>query len=122
MPSFSKGTKLFLLIFRPKKSAAKGALVLLERIERKHGLIKYFSKNIVDTSHQSYVKHPLYKLLMQRVFMLMQGYGGANDSNLLKNDPILNEVLNGQPGSQPIISRLENIKGHQIFDFFRILA
>jgi hypothetical protein len=67
--------------------------VLLGKIEHKHGLIKYFSNNIVDTRHQSYVKHPLYKLLVQRVFMLMQGYGDANDSNLLKNDPILNEVL-----------------------------
>ena len=46
----------------------------------------------------------------------MQGYEDTNDIDKLKNDPILNETLENRPGSQPTISRFENVVDkHQIF-------
>jgi len=53
---------------------------------------------------------------MQKVLLLMQGYKDADDISLLKEDPILLQVLNGKPGSQPTISRFENsVDKRQIF-------
>jgi len=118
---FFKGNKAVFVDFEAEEISSEGGLVLLEKVERKHRLIKYFSDSIIDTRHQSYVKHTLHKLLMQRVLLLMQGYEDANDADFLKNDPILNEILNGKPGSQPTVSRFENSIGkHQVFSMLEL--
>ncbi len=54
-------------------------LVILEIIEPKHKLLKYFSKLISETRHDSYIKYDISKLLKQRIYMLIQGYEDAND-------------------------------------------
>ncbi|MCP4055187.1 MAG: IS1380 family transposase [Mesoflavibacter sp.] len=106
--AFYKGNKAIFVDFEAEKLSSDGGLIMLEKIERKHHIIKHFSDLIVDKRHSSYIKHSFHKLLMQRVFLLMQGYQDANDADLLKEDPILNLVLSGKPGSQPTISRFEN--------------
>lgn len=113
---FYKEGQAFLLDFEAQNVSAEGGLLLLDRIERKHQIIKYFSSLIVDKRNPSYVQHSVYKLLKQRVFLLMQGYEDANDATLLKEDLFVKEVFKGKIGSQPTISRFENsIDKHQIF-------
>ncbi len=119
--AFFRRNKVVFIDFQAEEISSEGGLLLLEKVERKHKLIKYFSDNIIDTCHQSYVRHSFYKLLMQRVFLLMQGYEDANDSDLLKHDPILNDVLGGRPGSQPTVSSFEiAMDKHQVFHLLNL--
>ena len=114
--AFYRNNKAVLIDFNVKKISSDSGILLSEKIERKHHVIKYISDFIIDNRHTSYIKHSVYKLLMQRTFLMMQGYEDANDVNLLKEDPIIQDVLNGTLGSQPTTSRFENsIDKHQIY-------
>ena len=81
---------------------------MLEKLERKEKLISYFSKNLPDNRDPLRIKHSRYKLLQQRVFMLMQGYEDTNDVFHLQHDPLYKDVLDGDLASQPTLSRFEN--------------
>lgn len=114
---FYKQNKAISIDFKGEKISSDGGMVLLEQLERKHGIIKYFSKQIKDERHTSYIKHTKYNTLKQRILLLMQGYQDVNDIKLLKDDPILLEILEGKTSSQSTVSRFEtNINKVQIFD------
>ena len=67
------------LFYRKNQAiSSDGGIFLLEKIERKFGIIKNFSKYLPDNRHQSYTKHNIEQLLKQRVFLLIQGYEGCN--------------------------------------------
>ena len=88
----------------------------MEKLEREHKLIHYFSKLIPDDRDPDLIRHSMHKLLKQRVFLLMQGYRDANAVFHLQNDPLIKDVLGGDLASQPTISRLENsLDKHSIF-------
>lgn len=106
---FFKDKKAVNINFNAEKISSDGAILLSEKIERKHQIIKAISKQIIDKRNQSYVEHDVYKLLKQRVFLLIQGYNDCNDATYLKNDPIVSESIGGQLGSQPTLSRFENM-------------
>lgn len=114
---FYKQNKAISIDFNAEKISSDGGMVLLEKLEKKHEIIKYFSKLIEDKRHSSYVKHTKYNILKQRILLLMQGYQDANDIKLLKEDPILLEILEGQTSSQSTVSRFEtNVDKVQIFN------
>jgi len=114
---FYRGNTAISLDFSAEEISSDGAVLLLEKLERKHKLISYFSKLMPDSRHPFYITHSMEKLLKQRVYMLMLGYEDANDVNYLKNDPLLQDVLEGELASQPTISRLENsLDKHSIFE------
>jgi len=113
---FYKKNKAVSVDFNAKEISSEGGLFLIDKFERKHKLISHFSKFIKDERHQSYTKHSIDNLLKQRILLLMQGYEDANDIDMLKDDPILNETLDNRSGSQPTMSRFENaVDKHQIF-------
>ena len=113
---FYKKNKAFLIDFNARKISSEGGLLLINKFERRHKLISYFSKFIKDDRNPAYTQHSIENLLKQRVLLLMQGYEDANDIDKLKNDPILNETLDNRPGSQSTISRFENaVDKQQIF-------
>lgn len=113
---FYRGNTAINLDFSAEEISSDGAVLLLEKLERKHKIINYFSKVIPDNRHPYYITHSIEKLLKQRVYMLMMGYEDANDVNYLKNDPLLQDILEGDLASQPTISRLENsLDKHSIF-------
>ncbi len=115
--AFYRGTTQVSVDFSANEISSDGALVLLEKLERKHKLISYFSAHIVDHRHPLRTVHSVEKLLKQRVFMLMQGYEDTNDVEHLKNDPLYEDILQGDMASQPTLSRFENSLGKQgIFD------
>uniref|UniRef100_UPI00196A9A2F transposase n=4 Tax=Arenibacter latericius TaxID=86104 RepID=UPI00196A9A2F len=76
---FYRGKKSISVDFSAEEISSDGSLVLLEKIEREHKLIRYFSQFIPDSRNPILVTHTIEKLLKQRVFMLMQGYEDAND-------------------------------------------
>jgi hypothetical protein len=115
--AFFRGNTQVNVDFTAGEISSDGAIVLLEKLERKHGLIEYFSSKITDRRDPFRTIHSMEKLLKQRVFTLMQGYEDANDVSLLKKDPLFEDILGGEMASQPTISRFENGIGKQgIFD------
>jgi len=103
--------------FSASQISTDGSLILLEKIEREHKLIKKFGKYLPDLRHPKFITYSRESQLKQRVFMMMLGYEDANDVNHLQHDPLFKDVLQGNLASQPTISRFENSMNKQsIFD------
>lgn len=114
---FYRGNTAVSFDFSAEEISSDGAIILLEKLERKEKLIGYFSKYLPDNRDPLRIKHSRYKLLKQRVFMLMQGYEDTNDVFHLQHDPLYKDVLDGDLASQPTLSRFENSLNKQsIFD------
>lgn len=114
---FYRFNKSISVDFSAEDISSDGAVVLLEQLERQHKVIHYFSNLIPDYRDSRYIEHSLYKMLKQRVFMLMQGYEDCNDVSHLKTDPLFQDVLQGDMASQPTLSRFENsLDKRTIFD------
>jgi hypothetical protein len=96
------------LDFSGSEISTDGSLILLEKIERKHKLIKKFGKYLPDLRDPAYITYTREAQLKQRVFMMMLGYEDANDVKHLQHDPLFKDVLQGDLASQPTISRFEN--------------
>lgn len=111
--AFYRGNKLVSFDFSAEKISSDGSVLLLEKLERKHKLINYFSNIIPDMRDSSRITHSVSKLLKQRVYGIMLGYEDANDVKYLKNDPLLQDILEGDLASQPTISRFERIRNKQ---------
>lgn len=113
---FYRGRTEISVDFSAEEISSDGSVVLLEKLEREHKLISYFSNFIPDNRHPLRTVHSIEKLLKQRVFTLMQGYEDTNDVRHLKNDPLYQDVLEGELASQPTLSRFENsLDKHSIF-------
>lgn len=115
--AFYRQNKEFKVNFSSQEISSDTSIILLEKIERKHKLIRDISSLIPDYRNPFFVVHSYEKMLKQRVFLLMQGYEDANDASYLKNDPVLQTILDGDIVSQPTISRFENhLSKHTIFN------
>lgn len=103
--------------FSASAISTDGSLILLEKIEREHNLIKKFSKLLPDTRNPRLITYLREAQLKQRIFMIMLGYEDANDVTHLQHDPLFKDVLQGDLASQPTISRFENsLDKHSIFE------
>ncbi len=105
---FYRGNQAISVDFSATEISSDGSLILLEKLERTHNLLKYFSKLLPDLRNPKYITYSREHQLKQRVFMLMLGYQDANDVTHLQNDPLFKDVLQGDLASQPTISRFEN--------------
>lgn len=113
---FYRGKTAVSMDFSADEISSDGAVLLLEKLERKHHILKYFSQVMPEYRDPFRIVHPIEKLLKQRVFTLMQGYQDANDVQYLKNDPLLKDILDGELASQPTMSRFENsFDKHSVF-------
>ena len=114
---FQRENKEFRVNFSSEEISSDTSMILLEKIERKHKIIRDISLLIPDYRNPFFITHSYEKMLKQRVFLLMQGYEDANDAGYLKHDPVIETVLGGKIVSQPTISRFENqIDKHTIFN------
>jgi hypothetical protein len=90
-----------------------GGLVWLAEADEELGLCQAISE-LVPEWRKRQGRHPLALLVRQRVLQLACGYEDQNDSNSLREDPLLKAVCGSLPhsgaglASQPTISRLEN--------------
>jgi hypothetical protein len=113
---FYRGRTAVSMDFSADEISTDGAVLLLEKLERKHRILQYFSQVMPDHRDSLRIVHPIEKLLKQRVFTLVQGYQDANDVQYLKNDPLLKDILDGELASQPTMSRFENsFDKHSVF-------
>lgn len=106
--AFYRKNKRISIDFSAGHLSSDGGIILLEKLERKHQLLKYFSKFLPDSRDPNKVLHSRFNQLKQRVFMLAAGYEDCYDVFHLKNDPVLKDILQGDLASQPTLSRFEN--------------
>ncbi|MFC1496305.1 IS1380 family transposase [Candidatus Margulisiibacteriota bacterium] len=107
--------------FNGGQVSSDGGLVLLREFDKKTSFIQSLNKCIQDPRNPLFVAHQQEELLRQRIFQIVLGYEDADDSDLLRHDPLfqltvknhkekkifqLNEIK--ELASQPTISRLEN--------------
>ena len=69
---FYRGKTEVSVDFSADEISSDGPVILLEKLEREHRLLRYFSKVIPDTRDPLRTVHNVEKLLRQRVYTLMQ--------------------------------------------------
>jgi len=90
-----------------------GGLLWLSEADEELGLCEAIS-GCVPEWRKRQGRHSLASLVRQRVFQIACGYEDQNDSNSLREDPLLKAVCGSLPesgaalASQPTISRMEN--------------
>lgn len=102
-----------------------GGLTWLAKMDSEMGLCQAISECVPEWRKRK-GRHSLSTLIKQRVFQIACGYEDQNDSNSLREDPLLKVVCGSLPeseedlASQPTFSRLENSATrracHQIAD------
>src|ERR671922_738014 len=90
-----------------------GGLLWLARVDSELGLCGAISECVPEWRKRK-GRHPLASLVRQRVYQIACGYEDQNDSDSLREDPLLKLVCGSLPesgrelASQPTISRFEN--------------
>jgi hypothetical protein len=92
---------------------SEGGLLWLEKMDGELGLCEAVSECVPEWRKRR-GRHSLVSLVKQRVFQIAAGYEDQNDSNTLREDPLLKLCCGLLPesgedlASQPTICRLEN--------------
>jgi len=90
-----------------------GGLVWLAEADSELGLCERIAEHVPEWRKRK-GRHSLHALIKQRVFQIACGYEDQNDSDSMREDPLLKLLCGSLPqsgadlGSQPTISRLEN--------------
>ena len=99
--------------FDGRRLTSDGGLLWLEKMDEELGLCEAISECVPEWRRRK-GRHSLASLVRQRVFQIACGYEDQNDSDSLREDPLLKVVCGSLPesgadlASQPTISRLEN--------------
>jgi hypothetical protein len=108
------GVKAVDLDFDGGRLSSDAGIVLLKDIDDQLGLTRALAAVLSDPRDAGRIHFTPEDLLKQRVFQIAAGYEDANDSNMLRDDPIFKLMLDRLPesgaslASQPTISRFEN--------------
>lgn len=96
--------------FNGGEVTSDAGLLFLRESESQIGVINKIATVLHDKRHPSYVKHHIVQLLTQRVFQIASGYEDGNDSDDLRDDPILKMSCDKEEAlaSQPTMCRFEN--------------
>lgn len=100
--------------FEGGEVSSDAGVLFLRAVENQIGLVSKMTDSLRDRRHPGYVKHQFHQLLKQRVFQIASGYEDGNDSNELREDPIMKIACDRLPeegealASQPTMSRFEN--------------
>lgn len=105
--AFYVGKKALTYEFTADGVSSEGGLMLLKKLEQKHHLIRDLAARLPDTRNPDQIVHTYQKQMEQRVYLMGQGYEDVNAIDRLKNDPLLGQLLDQGPGSQPTLSRME---------------
>ncbi len=90
-----------------------GGFVWLRKMDAQMGLCEAISECVPEWRKRK-GRHSLLSLVKQRVFQIASGYEDQNDSDFLREDPLLKAACGSAPesagdlASQPTICRLEN--------------
>ena len=117
--AFSTQFKTVEYDFSGEKISSDGGILILDKLERKHKILRDISSVIPDNRSPLLIEHTLLKMLKQRTYLLALGYEDCDDSDTLRKDPVISMVLGGDLASQPTLSRFENsISKRTVFDLY----
>lgn len=94
--------------------SSDAGLLQLKEIDEQIGLTRGLAAALTDPRDERYTAHSLHDLLRQTVYQIAAGYEDGNDSNSLRDDPIMKMMAGRLPrsgnalASQPTISRFQN--------------
>lgn len=95
--------------------SSDAGILLASQAESRLQICQSIAECITDWRTPDKITHTLSRLVRQRVYQLIGGYADANDSDILRHDPIFRIACERVPikgsnllASQPTISRLEN--------------
>ncbi len=101
--------------FSDLELSSDAGILLARQAEEQVQVCQGLAECIQEWRDPNKITHSLKQLVSQRVYQLVGGYEDANDSNILRHDPILKIVCGRLPiaqeellASQPTITRLEN--------------
>ena len=101
--------------FSDLELSSDAGLLLVRQADERLGVCSGLANGIQEWREPSKISHSLEQLVRQRVYQLIGGYEDANDSTVLRHDPIyklacdrLPEAVANLLASQPTITRLEN--------------
>ncbi len=101
--------------FSALELSSDAGLLFVRQADERMGLCWRLAEAIEEWREPSKIIHRLEQLVRQRVYQLIGGYEDANDSNVMRHDPIYKLVCDRLPeagehllASQPTITRLEN--------------
>jgi hypothetical protein len=104
--------------FSDLQLSSDAGILLARQVEEKVQVCRRIADCIEDWRDPNKITHSLHQLVSQRVYQLVGGYEDANDSNVLRHDPIFKIACERLPlaepeqlASQPTITRLENHVG-----------
>lgn len=95
------------------KLTSDGGVLWLQRVDAELGLCEAISECVAEWRTRK-GRHSLLSLVRQRVFQIACGYDDQNDSDTLREDPLLKLCCGSLPesgeglASQPTFSRMEN--------------
>jgi hypothetical protein len=111
---FERQTTLALeAAFDGGRITSDGGLVWLAEADSELGLCERIAEHVPEWRKRK-ERHSLHALIKQRVFQIACGYEDQNDSDSMREDPLLKLLCGSLPqsgadlASQPTISRLEN--------------
>ncbi len=95
--------------------SSDAGILLARQAEEQVQVCRGLAECIQEWRDPNKITHSLNQLVSQRVYQLVGGYEDANDSNVLRHDPIYKIACERLPiaeqdllASQPTITRLEN--------------
>jgi len=101
--------------FSDLELSSDAGLLLVRQADERLGVCSRLAAAIEEWREPGKIIHSLEQLVRQRVYQLIGGYEDANDSTVLRHDPIYKLVCDRLPeagenplASQPTITRLEN--------------
>ncbi len=104
--------------FSDLQLSSDAGILLARQAEEKAQVCRGIADCIDDWRDPNKITHSLHQLVSQRVYQLVGGYEDANDSNVLRHDPIFKIACERLPlaeaemlASQPTITRLEHHVG-----------
>lgn len=101
--------------FSDLELSSDAGILLARQAEEQIQICRHLADCIEEWRDPNRITHSLQQLVSQRVYQLVGGYEDANDSNVLRHDPIYKIACGRLPlaqaeplASQPTITRLEN--------------
>lgn len=105
MVLWSLGRREITVDFSAEEIVTDTGLLAIRQLDRELGILEEAAARLSDPRAQKYVVHDAERLLVQQVYQLRGGYFDANDSNLLRNDPLFQTLADVSPTfEQPLAS------------------
>lgn len=102
---WSLGRKEVTLDFSAEQVVTDTGLLAIRKLDRELGILAEVAARLSDPRGQKWVVHDAERLVVQQVYQLLGGYFDANDSNVLRNDPLFQTLADVSPNpDQPLAS------------------